>query len=282
MIHDILMITYNRAEYTRLALTRLLETCDASMRVWVWHNGAHRETLDVVREMTGHPQFHHLEVSRENKRLREPTNWFWANSTGEFISKVDDDCLEPDGWGATLRAAHAASPRLGVIGTWRFYDEDFVPELANRKIRPLGDAHQLMANCWVQGSGYVMKRGCLDELGLLGDSESFPGYCIRAALRGWQVGWAFPLLHEEHMDDPRSPFCAITTDAEFMRQRPLSAIHDNVTSLAEWGARIKHMARVVQAADPDPRRHVGWRKRLEHLTRRASKLVGRHEPWRTR
>jgi hypothetical protein len=125
-----------------------------------------------------------------------------------------------------------------------------------------------------------MKRTFVDQLGLLGKNESFPGYCIRGALRGWKNGWAFPLLHEEHMDDPRSEFCAIKSDADFMLQRPLSAIHDNVVSLSEWGGRIKHMARVVQAADPDPRQHVGWRKRLQHLSARAAKVLGRQEAWR--
>lgn len=280
MNHDILMITYNRPEYTRLALSRLLDTCDEFMRVWVWHNGDHRETLAVVRELARHPRFYHLKVSPENKLLREPTNWFWANSTGAYLSKVDDDCLEPDDWGAQLRSAHNANPQLGVIGTWRFYDEDFVPELAGKKIRSLAGSTQLLENCWVQGSGYVMKRSCIDQLGLLGPKESFPGYCIRGALRGWKNGWAFPLLHEEHMDDPRSKFCAIKTDAQFMQQRPLSAINDNVISLSDWGGRIKHMARVVQAADPDPRQHVGWRKRLQHLSARAAKIVGRQEAWR--
>lgn len=35
--HDVLMITYNRAEYTRRALARLLDTADETMRIWVWH-----------------------------------------------------------------------------------------------------------------------------------------------------------------------------------------------------------------------------------------------------
>lgn len=281
-MHDILMITYNRADYTRMALSRLLETCDESMRVWVWHNGGHQPTLEVVKELSSHPRFHHLEVSPENKRLREPTNWFWAASDGEYLSKVDDDCLEPDDWGGIMRRAHALNPELGIIGTWRFYDEDFVPELAEKKIRSLAGGQKMMANCWVQGSGYVMKRACVDRLGLLREGESFPGYCIRAALSGSQNGWAFPFLHEEHMDDPRSPYCAIKTDAEFMAQRPLSAINDNVTTLEQWAARVRHMAKIVQAAHPDPRRHVGWRKRLHHLSLRAGKLIGVQESWRTK
>ena len=49
------MVTYNRPDYTRLALTRLLETCDERMSVWLWHNGDHQPTLAVTRELSAHP-----------------------------------------------------------------------------------------------------------------------------------------------------------------------------------------------------------------------------------
>lgn len=277
--HDILMITYNRPGYTRRALGRLLDSCDEKMRVWVWHNGSDGPTLEVVQSFRSHPRFHHFEHSLENKRLGVPTNWFWKQSDGDYVSKVDDDCLLPNGWSQTLRSALTANPELGVIGCWRFYDEDFVPRLADKKLRSLREGHRIMANCWVQGSGYVMRREVIHQHGSL--TESFPAYCIRAALTGWQNGWYFPFIHEEHMDDPRSPFCEIKTDAEFMAQRPLSAINDNVTTLAQWAARVKHMALLVQEASPDPRMHVGWRKRLGVLRQRIRKLAGIEKDWRS-
>jgi len=278
MYHDILMITYNRASYTQRALGRLLDSCDDRMRVWVWHNGNHAETLDVVRSFQGHPRFHHFEHSAENKRLQAPTNWFWNTADGAYVSKVDDDCMLPNGWSSTLIDTLEANPRLGIVGSWRFYDEDYVPELAGKKIRTLNGGHRIMANCWVQGSGYVMRREVIRKLGPL--AESFPAYCIRACLGGWDCGWYFPFIHEEHMDDPRSPFCEIKTDEQFMAQRPLSAINDNVTTLAQWGARVKHMARVVQEASPDPRQHVGWRRRLGSVRQRVRKMFGLEKDWR--
>lgn len=274
------MITYNRAEYTRLALTRLLDSCDETMRVWVWQNGSDPATLAVVNSLRDHPRFHHLQHSPENKKLREPTNWFWENSTAPHVSKVDDDCMLPDGWGRTLLNAHAANPELGVIGCWRFYDEDYIPTLAEKKLRTLKGSHRIMANCWVQGSGYAMKRACIEQQGPIRESESFPAHCIRSALAGWQNGWYFPFIHEEHMDDPRSPYCAIKTDAEFMAQRPLSAINDNVETLAQWAARVRHMAYLVQEASPDPKAHSGWRRKLGGLKRRFGRLLGHREPWR--
>src|SRR5690349_14169974 len=151
-IVDVLMITYNRPHYTRLALTRLLETCDQSTRVWLWHNGEHAETLDVVRQLSSHPRVHAFHPRKENKKLREPTNWFWQSATGKYLSKIDDDNLMPDGWVQTLRAAHEAEPKLGVIGCWSFRPEDHEPEVAERKVQRLASGHAVMRNCWVAGT----------------------------------------------------------------------------------------------------------------------------------
>ena len=102
---DILMITYNRPEYTGLSLERLLATCDESMRVWVWHNGTDEETLEIVQSFRDHPSFFKFHHSIENKKLNEPTNWLWTHAKGDFLSKVDDDCLH-SGTGRALRKGH--------------------------------------------------------------------------------------------------------------------------------------------------------------------------------
>lgn len=277
---EILMITYNRASKTALSLQRLLETCEPGMRVWVWHNGSDAKTQGIVESFRGHPAFAGLHLSAENRKLREPTNWFWQRSGARFFSKVDDDCLLPDGWATTLIQAHESEPRLGIIGCWRFYDEDFVPSLAEQKIRTVADGHQIMANCWVQGSGYVMKREVFEQLGPLRPSESFTDYGIRAALAGRWNGWYFPFLHEEHMDDPRSPYSEFRTEVDFQRGRPLSAINDDVRSLEEWKMRVRWMARSVQSSSSDPRQHVGWRAQLRRGVRRVKRLGGWQEPWR--
>ncbi len=87
---DILMITHNRPDYTRLALRRLLDSCDETMRVWLWHNGDHAPTLEAVRGFAEHPRVHRFHVSPANKKLREPTNWVLAEGDGEYFAKVDD------------------------------------------------------------------------------------------------------------------------------------------------------------------------------------------------
>src|SRR5690606_19100554 len=125
-----------------------------------------------------HRAFYQFNHSPENKRLREPTNWFWKTSDGDYMSKIDDDNLMPDGWGQFLRAAHHADERLGVIGCWSFLKEDVDESLAEKKVRTFGAGHRIMENCWVAGTGYMMKRACFERLGPIREGQSFPQYCI--------------------------------------------------------------------------------------------------------
>jgi GT2 family glycosyltransferase len=247
---DILMITWRRPAYTRLSLERLLETCDEDMRVWIWHNGDHAETLAIAREHAEHPRVHRFHHSRENRKLWAPTNWLLGESDGAYLSKVDDDCLLTDGWASALRAAHEAEPRFGVLGCWRFQDEDFDPALAAPKIRAYGGGHRVLENCWVEGSGYLMKRACVESAGALRDGESFSQYCIRVASYGWINGWAYPFVRQEHMD------------------LPLSAIHRGLRSIDAWTEQLRRSARIVQEAPTDPRVYRGVRKKLRRLRAR--------------
>lgn len=271
---DILMITYNRPRYTSLSLPRLLETCDERCRVWVWHNGNDTETLEIVRSYANHPRFHHLHHSPENLKLREPTNWFWSRADGDLLGKVDDDCLMPDGWIQALRQAHADVPEFGVIGCWLFREEDFVPELALRKIAECTGGHRLMKNCWIGGSGYLMKRACFRVNSYLRLREEFTSYCIRLAHRNWINGWVFPFLYMDHMDDPRSTHCRFKTDADFRAARSLSAISHGHKSLKEFMEAHIIEARRLQAADPDPRAYVGWHAWRRRQLLRVRRLIG--------
>src|SRR5688572_17698990 len=272
---DILMISYNRPGYTRLALTRLLETCDDGMRVWLWHNGIDQATLSIVQELSSSPRVHRFHHSAENKKLREPTNWAWTSSAGDFVCKVDDDCLMPYGWADRLRQAHADVPEFGIIGCWRFPDEDFAPEYAQRKIETFSGGHRLMKNLWVEGSGYLMKRECVDRHGPLGAKQSFSDYCIRVAAGGRVNGWYYPFLYQEHMDDPRSPNSLLRSDDDLRKYLPLSALNNGVTTLGEWQAQLRRSALLVQKAEYNPSSYTGWRRKLAVIKTRVRNLRGK-------
>ena len=271
---DILMITYNRPQYTRLSLARLLATCDETVRVWLWHNGEHGETLDIAKSLADHPRVHEFHHSKENKRLREPTNWLWQNAKGAYLSKVDDDCLLPPGWAQRLRAAHHDVPELGAIACWHLHPDDYIPAVADRKIQRIEGGHKVLRNPWVCGSGYLMKRRCVEAAGLLGPEESFTQYCIRLALAGWINGWYYPLILQDHMDDPRSAHSLIRSDADLQHHLPLSAINSGVKTIEQWTAQLRRSARIVQTASPDPRAHTGWRRKVRTAGMKVRRVLG--------
>ena len=275
---DILMITYERPQYVALSLPRLLESCDDDARVWLWHNGGDEDTLAMVSSYAEDPRVRAFHHSPENVGLRAPTNWLWEQSTADFVSKVDDDCLVDPQWLATLRATHADSPDLGVAGSWRFYDEDF-DERALRKVIALGNGERLMRHPWVQGSGYLAKRTMVEQVGLLGDGQSFTQWCLAGARRGWVNGWAFPFVHEEHMDDPRSPYTIYTDDEAFRRWLPLSARATGVQTVSAWTEQMRRSARILQTWSADPRQYGGWRQALRQVRRRIERVLTGRQKW---
>ena len=194
---------------------------------------------------------------------------------GGYLSKVDDDCLVPDGWIERLRVAHQDVSEFGIIGCWRFEEEDFAPELARKKIVTFAGRHQLLVNVWIEGSGYLMKRSCLEARGLLRRRQSFTDYCMDVAVAGWTNGWIYPFLWQEHMDDPRAPHTGLVSDAELIARMPLTAANNHVRTLEDWKELIRRDALGVQRAPTDPRYWRRWRRRVRGLKYRAARLLGR-------
>jgi len=125
-----------------------------------------------------------------------------------------------------LQQAHIDIPEAGILGCWRFFPEDFIPEKAIKKIVCL-NKHRVMRNCWIEGSGYLMKRKVIDKIGLIREKESFPTYCTRAAAKGFINEWYYPFLYQGHMDDPRSQHTGIRSEEDFQRLIPLSTMTFN-------------------------------------------------------
>lgn len=269
---DILYVSYNRPDNTEVSLPHLLETCTETDRVWVWQNGSDPETLKVVQPFADHPRVYRFHHSEENQMLRGPTNWVWENSHGKYLSKVDDDAILPSNWLTGLREALEASDRFGIVGCWRFREEDFIPKLAEKKIATF-DGQQILQNLWVEGSGYLMRRECVEQLGPLQEGQTFTRYCIELGRRGWINGWVYPFIYQEDMEDPRSPHTVLHTDEDLMRHLPLGARKEGITTIQGWIDRRRVVARLVQEASIDPRAYFGWRRRLRNVTRRLVRIL---------
>lgn len=270
---DILMITHNRPQYTKRSLGQLLDSCDDLSRVWVWHNGNDHETLDVVYSFRGHPKLYKFHHSVVNVKLNEPTNWLWGGGAGDLVGKVDDDCIVPDGWIEVLRQAHELNPSLGVVGCWHFREGDIGESDICERVFSL-KGHQIFKNCWIGGSGYLMKRECIKRQGLLRRNQNFSNYCIRLAARGWINGWYHPFLYQDHMDDPRSPFTALRTDEDVLTKVGLTAKRRGIKTVQDLLERQQVGLREILESSLDPRDHIGLRPKLARLVFRLNRLLG--------
>jgi GT2 family glycosyltransferase len=275
---DVLMITHERPQYVRLSLRRLLDGCPDGSRIWVWHNGTHAETLDAVLELRDHPRFHRFHHSPDNVGLRTPTNWLWREAEGAYLGKVDDDSLMEPGWIEALMAGHARWRGLGALGSWRFMDEDFRPRLAARKLQRNAGV-TILRNHWVQGSGYLVPRHVVRDVGELRERESFYWWCLRVARAGYLNGWLYPFVHEEHMDDPRSPHTIFVDDEAFMARRPLSAKATGVTTVAGWLEQTRRDAAQVQRASLRMSTYYGWRLTARKARMRLQRTVTGRATW---
>ncbi len=267
---DVLMITFNAPAYVRLSLPRLLESCDERTRVWLWHNGEHSETLEAVQQFTDHPRVHRFHHSQENVRLTAPTNWVWSEGDGDYVSKVDDDCLLPVDWIRRLRSAHESNGAFGAIGSSRLRPEDIDQELIDKKLETFDSGVQLFRNHWVQGSGYLLKRRWIERRGLLQPGESWTNYCIDLAFDGAINGFLYPLIFEDHMDDPRSEHTLLRSDDDLDWRMPLSTQRSKVQTLDDWQRRMIRSSREVQQASLDLRQWRGWRRKLRNLRHKVN------------
>ncbi|MBL7645461.1 MAG: glycosyltransferase family 2 protein [Candidatus Hydrogenedentes bacterium] len=273
---DILMVTYDRAEYTRITLNQLLDTSTEGTRIWIWHNGNHQPTLNVVRSYLDHPRLFRFHHSNENKKLREPTNWFLTEAEGPYLAKVDDDLLMPAGWIQRIVSAYQANPDVGVLGTWPFMAEDIRPELAERKVVPLQGGDSMMLNCWVGGNGVVVKKELVKKIGLIRKKESFPRWMMRACAKGYNVGWLYPFIVCENLDDPRSEFCRIKTDEDAKRYAGLSNQVLGLFTVEELVSTIREQAIGVQMTPYDIRQHIGPRAFARRVIGKVGRVISRH------
>jgi glycosyltransferase involved in cell wall biosynthesis len=268
----VLMITFNRCAYTDLSLKCLCESAPQNLKLTIWDNGSGQETKEVIGKFKDHPSVERVIFSERNEKLRKPTIWFWENNQdAELLGKVDDDCLVPKNWCHVLEQAHRDIPEAGILGCWHFLPEDFIHEKVIKKIATFGN-HKIMKNCWVGGSGYLMKREVVNKIGCLKEKETFTDYCIRAAAKGFINGWYYPFLYQEHMDDPRAVNSGIKSEEDFQRLIPLSAQNFDVKTREQWIRHLKMSAQRMQECSIDPIDYIGYRALIK---RKYFQVIGR-------
>jgi len=141
------MLTYNRLDYTKLALRRLLSDPKEEFALTIWDNASTDGTQQFLKTVND-PRIVDIIFSQTNKGQTYVTNKIWSESSAELVGKVDNDCFVTPGWTKILAQAHKDLPNLGVVGCWQFFPEDFDYNRAKCKIQTFGK-QQIFRHPWI-------------------------------------------------------------------------------------------------------------------------------------
>jgi glycosyltransferase involved in cell wall biosynthesis len=228
----VLLITYNRLEYTRLALDALLSSRYPNLTVVVWDNASRDGTVEYITKRLASVQHARLELCRENAGVVRPMNAVWAsNRDAELLAKIDNDTLTPPGLIDRLVNCHLASDRFGVLSGFHFRAEGeaIAPQ---QDVVTVGGV-QVLRQQFVGGCAVMVRRDVYERFGAVPETvpvrrETSIGYPTDRPFMesGWTVyqrwlteaglinGYPWPPVHVDHMEDTRSPHCVRSSEHE--------------------------------------------------------------------
>jgi GT2 family glycosyltransferase len=273
MLIHLLFLSHNRLEYTKLALSSILEDITEEFSLTIWDNASTDGTVEYLKGLND-PRILDLILSKENVGQMAAVNQVWSSSKAVLLGKLDNDCLLPPGWTRKLAKAHQDIQNLGAVACWHYPLDDF----DERTVRKAGkiqhfNGHQIFRHPWTCGTGFLIKRETFLKFGPI-QCESVTQYWLRIALEGYINGWYYPLLLQEHMDDPRSKHCLVADDASIRKMRDITYVLRE-HSIKNMQDRWKRRRLVLRNLNRDPwkaKYYLGWRGKIRRLTKFIEKF----------
>lgn len=259
---DILLITWNRKEYVIKTLKNILSD-QSNFNLYWWDNGSKDGTAELIDTYDDN-RIVLTHKSESNVMQAEPTYWFLKNSTSKIIGKLDDDTIAPHGWIDKCKRLLHENKNIGMVGCWTFYPEDYErnKKVAINKVKELNKG-QILQNFWIGGTAFLMMKSVAVTYLIEGNGKAFPVNRAKMSLDGYISGWYFPLIHAEHMDDPRSINCLTNSTSQPLA---LTARVRGLTTNAEFLKWIKSDADLILTTSLNS-------QKKEYLTRYSLKSV---------
>lgn len=254
----LIFVTYNRLFYTRKALTSLLNS-DDDFKLTIWDNDSSDGTVEFLKSVND-PRINEIIFSKENVGQIAATNNIWSSSKCDLIGKVDNDCLLTPGWTKLLSAAHNDIEKLGVVACWHFFKDDFKYDRAKHKIQEF-NGHYILRHPWTCGTGFLIKRETYLKHGpILGNKMT--SFWIKLAKNDLINGFYYPLIFQEHMDDPKSKHTLIKDEDSYQKMKNLSynlQFHNQNTLKDRWRFR-RQVLDILLDGQWEVKHYIGWRE----------------------
>jgi glycosyltransferase involved in cell wall biosynthesis len=158
------MVTYNRLEYTRLALEAMLKLDYSNLRLVVWDNASTDGTIAYLRKRIDGIEHVRAIASPTNRGVVFPMNEVWSSDPeAELLAKIDNDTLVPPDLLRRLAECHAQSQRFGVLSGFHFRKEG--EALAEAPRLKTFDGVQVLPQPYVGGCAVMIRRDVFQRLG---------------------------------------------------------------------------------------------------------------------
>lgn len=276
---ELIFVTYNRLDYTRQSLQRLLADPTEEFEVSIWDNASTDGTREYLSSEVTDGRVKEIVFSKENVGQTVALNTVWGRSRADLLGKVDNDCLVTPGWTRSLASAHSDIKNLGVVACWHFFPSDFDFKRAEPKIQRFGN-HQLLRHPWTCGSGLLVKRSVFEEFGPIREKATTQ-YWLRMARSGYVNGFYFPLILQEHMDDPKSEYSHLKDETSYRDAKKVTFslnCHGQETLADRWAWRERVIANLLD--DPwEAKYYCGWRGKLRSAVGRINRVAGVARRW---
>jgi hypothetical protein len=273
---DLIFLTHNRLEYTKLALASLLADPTEEFSLTIWDNNS----IDGTREYLAAQNDSRIAkkiFARKNVHLKGAVNYLFASSSSDLLGIIPNDFLVTPGWTRPLAKAHNDVEEFGMLGCWHLGPEFFDAERAKHKIQRFG-AHQVLRHPWTGGGGGLVKLKTIRECGML-DSNVTTNYWKQMALKGYVNGFYTPPVFVEHMDYPWSKHYAFADRFHEGIERSATAKSHCIRSLEDARAWHQTILRDILDGPWEVKAYVGWRRKIRILKSRIASLSKSKDIW---
>lgn len=184
----ILMITWNRLQYTKKAIEALKQNTYYPYILWIWDNGSTDGTVEYLRKLDDVRVY----FSKDNLGLVPPMNKFFETFKDfDYVSKVDNDTVVSPGWLTKLKEVMDKYP-LFVIQSDHYLglpyklknNQQFYNHL--EKVKYGNESLYLFPH--VSGTGVLIRRKHIDR----------PVEEMKGTLSGW-VNYQFHRCKEKNL-----------------------------------------------------------------------------------
>jgi glycosyltransferase involved in cell wall biosynthesis len=239
------MVTYNRLDYTKLALESVLSLdYPGPWSIVLFDNASSDGTVPYLQQRLSGESRARLILSPANRGIVYPMNDVWfSDRRAELLAKIDNDTWVPPDLIRRLAECHQRSRRFGVLSGFHFRAEG--EALADDSRVSEFDGVRVLAQPYVGGCAVMVRREVVDRLGPIPcRSEGQPGplmdsgwtfYQQRMTDEGLINGYPWPPIHVDHMEDTRSPRCVRTPEhQEYKRALRGMSLEQFTEELCVW------------------------------------------------